>query len=49
MQALGRAPYVGFMRQGELVHAMEAAGFRIVETASFPGMLPNHFIVARRL
>ncbi len=48
MRAIGKAPYVGFLRRTELDAKVEAAGFQIVETGGYPAAR-NHFIVARKL
>lgn len=48
LQALGRAPYVNFMRASELERIVEAAGFDILETADYPARPRNRFIVARK-
>ncbi len=48
MRAIGKAPYVGFLRRAELDRMVEEAGFRIVETGGYPAP-KNRFIVARKL
>jgi len=48
LQWLGKAPYVNFMRTGELQGIIAAAGFDIVETGDYPASPPNRFIVARK-
>ena len=47
MRAIGKAPYVSFLRRTELDAMVEAAGLRIVETGGYPAAR-NHFIVARK-
>lgn len=50
MQRLGRAPaVVQKFHVAELEQKVEAAGFEILETGSFPARPPNRFLVARRL
>ena len=48
MRLVGAAPYVGFLRRGDLEQMMQAAGFEIVETRSFAGADHTWFIVARK-
>ena len=48
LQWLGKAPYVNFMRTGELQGIIAAAGFDIVETGDYPASPPIRFIVARK-
>jgi len=49
MRLVGIAPPVAFLSPEGLEAAIEAAGFRIVETGTFPKVPPNHFVVARRV
>ncbi|MEQ9258802.1 MAG: class I SAM-dependent methyltransferase [Roseovarius sp.] len=49
MQLVGKAPYVGFRPIQALEKAVEAAGFRIVETGNYPARPPRRFIVAKRV
>lgn len=49
MQMLGKAPFVRFLKIAELEHAIQAAGFEIVETGNFPANPPSRYIVARKL
>ena len=49
MQRLGKAPsVVQFMTVAAWQRQIEAAGFEIVETGSYPDDIPNRFVVARR-
>ncbi len=48
MRMMGKAPYVGFLKIRDLDQQVEQAGFKIIETRTFPGMAPTRFIVARR-
>lgn len=48
MRMLGKAPYVRSFKIAELDQMIEAAGFRIDETALF-GSMPNRFMVARKV
>ncbi len=47
MRAIGKAPYVGFVRPEELEDMIRQAGFEIVETGDYPARPKNHFIIAR--
>ncbi len=49
MRALGKAPFVRFMTVEELDAAIEAAGFKIVETFDRPKSPPAHFVVAEKV
>ncbi len=51
MRLLGKAPKgrIHAFRITELDAAIEAAGFKIVETGNYPLSPPNHFVVARKL
>ena len=50
MQAMGKAPdVVRLMPTDELDAAIEAAGFRIVETCDRPKSPPAHFVVAEKV
>jgi len=48
LRLIGKAPFVGYMRIRDLDDQIEQAGFKIIETRTFPGMAPNRFVVARR-
>lgn len=48
LRRLGMAPFVRSVTVAELDAAIEAAGFRIVETGVFPASPPARFVVARR-
>lgn len=48
MQAIGKAPYVRFLKVAELEDEFRAAGFEIIEAEAIPRGKPNHFLVARR-
>lgn len=47
MQAFGRAPFVRFMTEAELDHAIERAGFELIERDSYPAKDARRFLVAR--
>ena len=49
LQALGKAPFVRFQREGELKEHIEARGFEILETRHFVTDVSVPFIVARKL
>ncbi len=49
MQAIGKAPYVRFLKASELEADFRAAGFEIVEAEAIPRGKPNHFVVARKV
>jgi ubiquinone/menaquinone biosynthesis C-methylase UbiE len=49
LQALGKAPFVRFQREGELKEHIEAQGFEILETQHFATDVSVPFIVARKL
>ncbi len=48
-QALGKAPYVNFMRTCDLEERIARADFTILETGDYPAMPPSRFIVARKM
>lgn len=48
MQAFGRAPFLRYQTAPELIAAVEAAGFDIVESSELPKGKPIRFIVARK-
>ncbi len=48
-QMLGKAPYVNFMTTTKLEQIIAAAGFEILETGSYPVMLPGRYVVARKI
>ena len=48
MRLIGKAPYVGFFSVGGLERMIEAEGFEILETGTFPASPPSRFIVARK-
>ncbi len=47
MQMLGKAPYVNFMRVEELEDMVASAGFKIIESGTYPP--PSRYIVARKM
>lgn len=47
MQWVGKAPYVNFMEISELENLVASAGFKIVETGTYPP--PSRYIVARKM
>ena len=49
MQFFGKAPFVRFLKVGELESLIEAEGFEIVETGNYPAKPPSRFIVARKV
>lgn len=49
LQAIGKAPFVRFLKIGELQDTIRHAGFEIVETGNYPDQPPSHFIVARKV
>jgi ubiquinone/menaquinone biosynthesis C-methylase UbiE len=49
MRAIGKAPFVNFVRAEELEEMIRQAGFEIVETGDYPAKPANHFIVARAI
>lgn len=51
MQAIGKAPFVAFLSEENLVREIEAAGFAIVENARHgaKGKDPRPFLVARKV
>lgn len=48
MQAVGKAPFVSFITQETLEQKIKNAGFDIVETGDQSGMLPSHYVVAKK-
>jgi ubiquinone/menaquinone biosynthesis C-methylase UbiE len=48
MQMLGKAPYFSSLKISDLEGLISGAGFSIIETHTFPGMVANRFIVARK-
>ncbi len=48
MQMLGKAPYVASLSIDDLEGMISEAGFSIIETHTFPGIIANRFIVARK-
>jgi len=49
MRLFGKAPYVAHLKIGEMDDQITGAGFRIIETHTFPGMVSSRFVVAQRL
>jgi len=49
MRAIGKAPYVRFLKVSELENEFRAAGFEILEAEGIPQGKPNHFVVARKV
>jgi len=49
MRAIGKAPYVRFLKVSELEDEFRAAGFEIIEAEAIPRGKPNHFVVARKV
>jgi ubiquinone/menaquinone biosynthesis C-methylase UbiE len=48
MQMIGKAPYVNIFSVSELEAIVENAGFKIIETGTFPLKPPSRFIVAQK-
>ena len=48
MQAIGKAPYVGWFNIEEYDQMIEDAGFEIVETGCYPAKSNRRFVVARK-
>lgn len=48
MRAVGKAPYVRFLKRGAFEQALTHAGFNIESTLLQPGMVPRLFVVARK-
>ncbi|MCA0927607.1 class I SAM-dependent methyltransferase [Ruegeria profundi] len=48
MQAVGKAPFVSFITPETLEQKIKNAGFDIVETGGQSGMLPSHYVVAKK-
>ena len=48
MQAIGKAPYVGFFNISQLDDMVANAGFELVETGCYPNKSNRRFIVARK-
>lgn len=49
MQMLGKAPYVANLKIRTLESLITDAGFTIIDTHTYPGMIANRFIVARKI
>lgn len=49
MRLVGKAPYVRFLKVGEIDRKIAEAGFRIVETGLYPPSTPGRFVVARKI
>jgi ubiquinone/menaquinone biosynthesis C-methylase UbiE len=49
MQMFGKAPYVANLKIRTLETLIARAGFEIIDTHTYPGMIANRFIVARRV
>lgn len=49
MQLVGKAPFVNIFTVAELEAIIENAGFKIIETGTFPMKPPSRFIVAQKL
>ena len=49
MQAIGKAPHLTKLRQGDVDRMIRAAGFEITETTPYEGLAPTRFVAARRL
>ncbi len=49
MQMFGKAPYVANLKIRTLETLITDAGFEIIDTHTYPGMIANRFIVARRI
>jgi len=49
MQMFGKAPYVANLKIRTLETLIADAGFDIIDTHTYPGMIANRFIVARRI
>jgi len=49
MRMFGKAPYVASLTIPEMDDRIAGAGFRIIETRTFPGMAPSRFVVAQKL
>lgn len=49
MRAMGKAPFVANLTISDLDTQVKQAGFAIAETRTFPGMVSNRFIVARKI
>ena len=48
MRAVGKAPFVRFLKVDELDRMVADTGFEIVETGLYPPSTPSRFIVARK-
>ncbi|MEL7215491.1 MAG: class I SAM-dependent methyltransferase [Pseudomonadota bacterium] len=48
MQRLGRAPVTAWLRQDTLDDMLVQAGFVLEETHTYPGKVPNRFVVAQK-
>lgn len=49
MRALGRAPFVKFLKIQELEQIITNENFQIIETGVYPASPPSRFIVARKM
>ena len=49
MRAIGKAPYVRFLKVSELEAEIRAAGFEIIDATDIPAGKPNHYVVARKV
>ena len=49
MQMLGKAPYFASLKIRDLEGMISGAGFTVIETHTFPGMVANRFVVARKV
>ena len=49
MRLFRRAPFVRFLKVGEIDRMIETEGFHIVETGLYPPTTPNRFVVARKI
>lgn len=49
MRLIGKAPFVANLKIRDLEDRIAQAGFKIIETRTFPGPVPSRFIVARKL
>ncbi|MEM7524465.1 MAG: class I SAM-dependent methyltransferase [Pseudomonadota bacterium] len=48
MRAVGRAPFVGYLKTDEVEAMIRATGFEIVETGDYPASSHSRFVVAKR-
>jgi ubiquinone/menaquinone biosynthesis C-methylase UbiE len=49
MQMFGKAPYVANLKVRALEALITGAGFEIIDTHTYPGMVANRFVVARKV